>query len=45
MDAPKTATGVEDVQNNAQCTKVLENGQLFIIKNGVKYNTMGQIIK
>lgn len=33
---------VENVQNGkVQCAKVIENGQLVIIKNGVKYNAMG----
>jgi len=37
------ATGVENVQgDNVQSTKVIENGVLYIIKNGVKYNAMGQ---
>ena len=42
----QTATGVEDVQSdNVQSTKVIENGVLYIIKNGVKYNAQGQIVK
>ena len=40
------ATGVENVQGeNVQCTKVIENGVLYIIKNGAKYNATGQIVK
>lgn len=38
-------TGIEDVVEQNQSTKVLENGHLFIIKNGVKYNAQGQIVK
>lgn len=39
-------TGVENVQgDNVQSTKVVENGVLYIIKNGVKYNAQGQMIK
>ena len=39
-------TGVENVQgDNVQGTKVVENGVLYIIKNGVKYNAQGQIVK
>ena len=42
----KTTTGVENVQgNDVQCTKVIENGVLVIIKNGVRYNAQGQIVK
>ena len=40
------ATGVENVQgDHVQSTKVIENGVLYIIKNGVKYNAMGQEVK
>ena len=39
------ATGVENVQGNVQSTKVIENGVLYIIKNGVKYNAQGQVVK
>ena len=39
-------TGVENVQgDNVQGTKVVENGVLYIIKNGVRYNAQGQIVK
>lgn len=35
-------TGVENVAAQAQkAVKVIENGQLYIIKNGVKYNALG----
>jgi len=44
--APKTPTAVENVQgDNVQSTKVIENGQLFIIKNGIKYNVQGKVVK
>jgi len=40
------ATGVENVQGDkVQSTKVLRDGQLIIIKNGVMYNTQGQMVK
>ena len=41
----ETATGVENVQGNVQSTKVIENGVLYIIKNGAKYNAQGQVVK
>ena len=42
----QTATGMENVQSDkVQCTKVLENGVLYIIKNGVRYDAQGQIVK
>ena len=44
--APKVPTAVENVQgDNVQSTKVIENGQLYIIKNGVKYNAQGKVVK
>jgi len=45
FNGEQTATGVENVQGNVQSTKVIENGVLYIIKNGVKYNAMGQEVK
>jgi len=40
------ATGVENVQGDkVQSTKVLRDGQLIIIKNGVRYNAQGQKVK
>ena len=42
----QTATGMENVQSDkVQCTKVIENGRLIIIKNGIKYNAQGQEIE
>ena len=38
-------TALENVQEAAQSTKVIENGVLYIIKNGVRYNAQGQIVK
>ena len=35
------AEGVENVFDNAKATKTFENGQLVIIKNGVRYNALG----
>ena len=45
FEQENTTTGVENVQGNAQSTKVLENGVLYIIKNGVRYNAQGQVVK
>ena len=37
---------VDNVQNGkVQCAKVIENGQVVIIKNGVKYNALGVQLK
>ena len=41
-----TTTDVENVQGNkVQSTKLIENGQVIIIRNGVRYNAAGQIVK
>jgi hypothetical protein len=39
-------TGVEEVQGDkVPCTKVFENGVLYIKHNGIKYNIQGQLCK
>lgn len=39
-------TGIDNVNANApKAAKVIENGQLYIIRNGVKYNAAGAIVK
>lgn len=44
--APEIATGVDNVQShNVQCTKVIENGQLFIIRDNRTYNAQGILVK
>ena len=41
-----TATGVEDVQgNNVQCTKVVRNGQIFILRGEKEYTLTGQEVR
>lgn len=43
---PNMPTDIESVQSTAiSSQKIIENGQLFIQKNGVKYNAQGQIVK
>ena len=40
------ATGCENIQGGqVQSLKVLENNQVVIIRNGVKYNLQGQKIQ
>ena len=44
-EAPDT-TAVENIYNNeARTRKVIENGMLYIIKNGIRYNALGTEIK
>ena len=42
-DIPADAENAQS-DNNLN-TKVVENGRLVIIKNGVRYNALGQIVK
>ena len=41
----ETPTAVDNTEVNAKAVKFFENGQLVIIKNGVKYNATGAIVK
>lgn len=41
----ENATGVENLQDNTPCTKILRDGQLIIIRDGKEYNAQGQTIK
>lgn len=36
---------LEDVEGAAEFQKVIENGQLLIIKNGVRYNALGAVVE
>ena len=38
------ATGMDNI-NSVKVTKTVENGQLIIIKNGVKYNAQGAVVR
>jgi hypothetical protein len=40
----EVATGMENVLNENGTMKVLENNQVIIIRNGVKYTLQGQVI-
>ena len=42
-----SATAVENIVsgNTNNASKVVENGQLMIIKNDVKYNVLGSVVK
>ncbi len=39
------ATGIDNAADGIMSEKRLENGQLVIIKNGVRYNAQGQVIQ
>ncbi len=40
----QVATGIDDVHGDVQSLKILENGCVVIIRNGVKYSVQGQVI-
>ena len=43
---PKTPTGVDNAQTDEiRSTKVIENGRVVILRNGVRYNAAGQMMK
>ncbi len=42
----KTSTGVENTETSVEKNgKFVENGQLYILSNGVKYNALGAVVK
>lgn len=38
-------TAIDNANANAKAVKLIRNGQLFIIRDGVEYNALGQIVK
>lgn len=48
FEQEQVATGVEntnDQMRNCENAKIIRNGQLIILRNGVEYNVNGQIVK
>ena len=45
LSAEALTTAVDNVTINQNITKFFENGQLIIIKNGVRYNAQGAVVK
>ena len=41
----ETATNIENIEGNETAVKFIENGQLFIKKNGVVYDAVGTVVK
>ena len=39
------ATAISNTEAEVKAQKVIENGQIFILKNGVKYNVLGASVK
>lgn len=44
-DSADVATSVENTEIGEDVVKLIENGQLMIIKNGVRYNALGQLVR
>ena len=42
---PKSATNIDNTAVEGKVVKTFENGQLVVIKNGVKYNATGAVIR
>ena len=43
--ATEFPTAIENTEMGKKAVKVIENGQMFILKNGVKYNAQGAVVK
>ena len=43
--ADGTATGLESVVTSAKAVKTVENGQLYLMYNGTKYDVQGKLVK
>ena len=40
-----TPTAIDDVKVAAKAVKIIENGQVVILRDGVRYNALGQVVK
>ena len=45
LKAEALSTAVDNITINQNATKFIENGQLVIVKDGVRYNVIGQVTK
>ena len=45
LKAEALSTAVDNITIDQNAVKFIENGQLFIVKNGVRYNALGQVTK
>lgn len=42
---PSTQSAIDNVELKKNATKYIQNGQLYIIRDNVRYNIMGQVVK
>ena len=45
VEGEQSATGVENIEANEKAVKFIENGQLYILRDGVVYDTVGRVIR
>ena len=45
VDEENNATNLENLDSTEKAQKFFENGQLFILKNGITYDLLGRIVK
>ena len=45
VEVEDNATSIQDLQSSDDVIKFFENGQLFILKNGITYDLLGRIVK
>ena len=45
VEVENSATSIDNFEANDNVVKFFENGQLFIKKNGITYDTLGRIVK
>jgi hypothetical protein len=45
VEAEVIILGLDNVNSEVKATKVIENGKVLIIKNGVKYDMLGTVVK
>ena len=45
VEAEVILLGIDNVNSEVKATKVIENGKVLIIKNGVKYDMLGTVVK
>lgn len=43
--AESITTALDNISTQTPATKMIKNGQLIILKNGVEYNTLGAVVK
>lgn len=44
-DEENNATNIENIESGEETVKFIENGQMFIKKNGVVYDVMGRVVR